>query len=175
MEGHMTVNEQTLGANSEEASVAQLVPWFNVPAKMRRYVLRLRVTSDHFDRCGPAMCEHCESCREEMLRILMSKKIAEPAACRAVDDALDSAARFQFRKARQDQIANLRRQSMTALDKLFAQLQMAEFAILCLPARQRKQLNSIVAARSREFFDADTFNLIIEELIKTLPRLSVRR
>ena len=94
---------------------ARLLPAFRISAKMRRYLVRLRVSSGDFDQADPEREARYKKSGCEMMAILVhhrKKRIPLGAATQATCDALHAAAQLQFAGDQRDEVRRSRDQSI---------------------------------------------------------------
>jgi hypothetical protein len=146
---------------------ARLLPAFRISAKMRRYLVRLRVSSGDFDQADPEREARYKKSGCEMMAILVhhrKKRIPLGAATQATCDALHAAAQLQFAGDQRDEVRRSRDQSIDNLAHLIEMLKKVAYAISELPKEQRAALDSTVAESSHEFFDTETLNSLLETI-----------
>jgi hypothetical protein len=134
---------------------------------MRPYLIRLRVSSGDFDQADPECEARYKKLGGEMMAILVhhrKKRIPVPAASRAACDALDAAAQLQFAGDQRDEVRRWRGQSIDNLTQMVEKLKQVADAISQLPKEQRAALDARVAESSREFFDTETLNSLLETI-----------
>jgi hypothetical protein len=164
-----------VGTEAEQRIDARLHPRFTISPKMRPYLARLRVRAADFDGREIADEQQYQQRRADMIAILSKKRIPLAAARRAVAETLDAAARFQFRELQREPIDAMRRSTVEHLSEMIGNLRKIVKAISSFPPTERGKLNSVVQSRRAEFFDTETFNTILEEIMAMLPGLSPKR
>jgi hypothetical protein len=149
----------------------RLVPAFRISASMRPYVTRLQVTADMFERDDMRVYVNYEKCRAEMIALIVAKKRSLFAARCLAAEALNAAARFQFRAARQEAGGAARRRSLEDLKRLVGVLQRTADAISQMTPDLQLQLNMVTADFTHRFFDTETFQEFVDTMIAAVPAL----
>jgi hypothetical protein len=149
----------------------RLLPAFGISASMRPYVSRLRVTADMFERDDMGIFANYEKCRAEMIALILAKKKSLFAARCLVAEALNAAARFQFRTARQEANGAARRRSLEDLERLVVVLQRTADAISQMTPDVQLQLDLVTIDFRQRFFDTETFQEFVDAAITAVPAL----
>ena len=149
----------------------RLLPAFRISASMRPYVTRLWVTADMFERGDMGVSAKYEQCRADMTTLILAKKKSLFAARCLVAEALNAAARFQFRTARQEASGTARRQSLEVLERLVGVLRWTADAILRMTPDLQLQLDLVTADYRQRFFDTETFQEFVDAAIAAVPAL----
>jgi hypothetical protein len=149
----------------------RLLPAFRISASMRPYVTRLRVTTDMFERNDIGVYVNYEKCRAEMIALIVAKKKSPFTARCLVAEALNAAARFQFRAARQEADGAARRRSLEDLERLVGILQRTADAISLITPDLQLQLDMVTADFTQRYFDTETFQEFVGTAIAAVPAL----
>jgi hypothetical protein len=155
-----------------QCSKGRLHKNFDIDSRMKPYADRLRVRIAHLDLADPKDRLQLEDARTKMTDILMKKKISNEMAQRAVDQALDIAADYQFDVPRRDQNMGRLAQSGNNRERLTKQLRTFAQMISTLPPAPRGKLNKIIVEQEWVYFDTEMFHELIHAILDALKKSS---
>ena len=168
------------GADSPEPSSSRgqnhmhdrLVENFRVSKKMRPFVDRMRLRVKDFDRTDPARDSQFTHRGNQMMAILIKKKIPAAKAKRAINRTLEIAADHQLQRLRQKENQQDRARSARNVCRLILRLQELVEVIAKLSPVSKRKLNAIIAEHTLLFFDTETYADLIRAIADALVKLS---
>jgi hypothetical protein len=150
----------------------RLVTSFRISRQMRPFVRRLRMRIKDFDLTDPARASQFASSVEEMRGILAKKKIPDAKIKHGIDETLAVAADHRLEDMRLRDNQRDRARSADRVKKLIERLTQLAQAIGKLPPVARNKLNAIVVSHGGQYFDTETFGMIMQDIAATLPKLA---
>src|SRR5262245_56875330 len=134
----MGVQEERDGAMSTE----RMLPHFRISAKMRAYVLRIRLRGKDFDFGEDAEgAASFTKCVGEMRQILLKRGIPAVVADRSILETLEAAVDFQLADLRYRSLKTMEAHRLDVVDRLIHSLRQLSEAIAQLPPTSRGELN----------------------------------
>jgi hypothetical protein len=153
--------------NPEESEDDAKLP---LDEKMLSYVDRIKIKSRDLPRTAGR-----RQAKDEMLKILIEKKIDTALARKAVEDTLDAAADHRLARLRHAKLQAVQQYSLTRLDELVEILKRLANEVSALPPDSKGDLNlNLGDLRKEGKFDTEMFFAFIHRLEAQLPNVSPR-
>jgi hypothetical protein len=155
----------------------RLLSCFRVSAKMRQYVLRLRLSDDDFDFGSTDDAANRFIASIDLMRQILARRgISFAAANSAISKTLAVAADHQLSQLRFEHARKIKDESLRSIGKLSSQLRELAKVLSRFPPTSKGELNKRAAAAfSRQPFDTEVFIEVLETVKSTLPELSPKR
>jgi hypothetical protein len=155
----------------------RLLSCFRVSAKMRPYVLRLRLRGRDFDfGSNDVAANEFTACIDRMREILVRRSIPVVAADKAILMTLEAAVDHLLSQLRFDHLRHIDEQANRSLDRLISELRALGNALSRFPPASKGKLHKRVAVVfSRRPFDTELFIEVIETITDALRGLSPKR
>ncbi len=156
--------------NLERQAAGRLLNRFPVSAKMRPYIVRLRLNAHHLD---PGAAVEFNQCVERMRAILVRHKVPLADADRAIQETLQIAIDQQPYQLWFEQRPVVEDHSRKIIDELISSIQELRRQIKRLPPASLAVLNRhLTAVLEKSFFDTEVFIDVLDATVKALRHVS---